>query len=340
MKAITIIGGGLAGLTLANALQREGVPVTLYEAGSLPRHRVCGEFICGRGHDVLHNLGMGDALAGAARHTTTHWSVQGRTVLEHDLPAPAYGLSRFCLDQRLADSFQALGGQLQLLQRKPMPESAEGVVLCKGRRPNTRSPWIGLKIHCTGLTTAADLELHLGRGGYVGLSTVENGRVNVCGLFKQHPGLRAKRASYLLEYLRHCGLEAIAERIQAARIVEDSYSGVAGVEFSKIPAADEAALSLGDAYSAMPPFTGNGMSLAMESAELAVPFVARYARGEGAWADTLQAVNTALHTRFDQRLRNARQLHPWLHHPLGQHLLSFLARAHLLPFNQLYSRTH
>ena len=55
---ITIVGGGLAGLTLGVALRQRDVPVTLYEAGSYPRHRVCGEFICGRGIDVLHTLGL------------------------------------------------------------------------------------------------------------------------------------------------------------------------------------------------------------------------------------------------------------------------------------------
>ena len=45
MRAVTIIGGGLAGLTLGIGLRQRGVPVTISEAGDYPRHRVCGEFI-------------------------------------------------------------------------------------------------------------------------------------------------------------------------------------------------------------------------------------------------------------------------------------------------------
>ena len=53
MKSIAIVGGGLAGLTLGIGLRQRGVPAALWEAGRYPRHRVCGEFICGRGHGGL-----------------------------------------------------------------------------------------------------------------------------------------------------------------------------------------------------------------------------------------------------------------------------------------------
>ena len=42
MKTVHIVGGGLAGLTLGLRLRQLDVPVELYEAGSYPRHRVCG----------------------------------------------------------------------------------------------------------------------------------------------------------------------------------------------------------------------------------------------------------------------------------------------------------
>ena len=56
-KPITIIGGGLAGLTLGIGLRQREVPVTIWEAGNYPRHRVCGEFISGNGQAVLERLG-------------------------------------------------------------------------------------------------------------------------------------------------------------------------------------------------------------------------------------------------------------------------------------------
>ncbi|MDB6025304.1 MAG: putative electron transfer oxidoreductase, partial [Verrucomicrobiales bacterium] len=44
-RPITIVGGGLSGLTLGIALRQRGIPTTIWEAGRYPRHKVCGEFI-------------------------------------------------------------------------------------------------------------------------------------------------------------------------------------------------------------------------------------------------------------------------------------------------------
>ena len=70
-KPILIVGGGLAGLTLGIALRREGVEVTLLEAGHYPRHRVCGEFLSGRGPSILKELGLEKKLAEASSREAT-----------------------------------------------------------------------------------------------------------------------------------------------------------------------------------------------------------------------------------------------------------------------------
>src|SRR5579863_2989570 len=57
-EPVTIIGGGLSGLTLGIGLRQRDVPVTIHESGDYPRHRVCGEFISGRGQLVLDRLGL------------------------------------------------------------------------------------------------------------------------------------------------------------------------------------------------------------------------------------------------------------------------------------------
>jgi hypothetical protein len=57
-----------------------------------------------------------------------------------------------------------------------------------------------------------------------------------------------------------------------------------------------------------PPVTGNGMSMAFESAELAIGPLASYSRGELDWPQTQQAVAHACDHAFSRRLAWARCL--------------------------------
>ena len=58
MKNVTIVGGGIAGLSAGIALRQRGVPVTVIESKEYPRHKVCGEFISGRGLEILARIGI------------------------------------------------------------------------------------------------------------------------------------------------------------------------------------------------------------------------------------------------------------------------------------------
>src|SRR5882762_9572542 len=103
MKPITIIGGGLAGLTLGIALRRNGVPVTVIEAGHYPRHRVCGEFISGNGKEVLRTLDLEPDLRDkfyAAQDIA--FFTAANIVAQRDLPRTAWCISRFVLDAALS----------------------------------------------------------------------------------------------------------------------------------------------------------------------------------------------------------------------------------------------
>src|ERR1022692_4825308 len=116
MKPITIVGGGLAGLTLGIGLRQRGVPVTLWEAGRYPRHRVCGEFISGRGRASLARLGLLGGLqdAGAGCAMSAAFFAGNARVTMRPLPEAALCVSRFVLDEWLAREFQRLGGELRL----------------------------------------------------------------------------------------------------------------------------------------------------------------------------------------------------------------------------------
>src|SRR5262252_6271124 len=111
-KPITIVGGGLAGLTLGISLRQRDIPVTIWESGRYPRHRVCGEFISGCGQETLARLGLRDKLiqAGAVSADTARFLSVSANSLARPLPKPALFLSPFILDALLANIFRHLGG--------------------------------------------------------------------------------------------------------------------------------------------------------------------------------------------------------------------------------------
>jgi menaquinone-9 beta-reductase len=336
-RPLEIIGGGLAGLALGLALRRAGVPVVVFEAGDYPRHRVCGEFITGLGSATIARLELGPFLADALPHREVAWFIAGKTARVQKLPSPALGLSRHALDARLAKAFVAAGGELRAPHRVVDLAPRAGRVFATGRRRGN-SPWIGLKLHVRDLDLVRDLELHLGNQTYVGLSLVEDGCVNVCGLFRRR-ALAGKGVELILAYLRAAGLSELAARVAAATPEAASFCAVAAVTFDRrVPAADRVAL--GDACAMIPPFTGNGMAMAFQSAEIALDPLLRYARGATNWAETCRLIHTALRRRFRLRLASAGALHSFLLHSSRQRVLGALSRARLLPLTSLYRLLH
>jgi len=212
-----------------------------------------------------------------------------------------------------------------------------GRVLATGRR-RARSPWLGLKIHARGLALKRGLELHLGAHAYVGLARVEGGSVNVCGLFRRRE-LCAKGSDLLLGYLQAAGLAALATRLAGADLEPGSFCAVAAVAFDRRVAA-AAGASVGDACAMIPPFTGNGMAMAFQGAELALDPLLAYAHRSCDWPEALSRIHAALHRNFRLRLASAGALHPFLLQPPRQRWLSALTRARLLPLEPLYALLH
>jgi menaquinone-9 beta-reductase len=306
LKPITIVGGGLAGLTLGIGLRQRGIPVTVWEAGHYPRHRVCGEFISGHGQDVLARLGLLDAFrqAGAVpAHTAAIFL--GRTSSPvRCLPTPALCLSRFTMDTLLADHFRQAGGDLREDARWGEEVFGEGVVRANGRRLQPRDNgyrWFGLKAHARNVPLAADLEMHGAASGYVGSCRLKDGEVNVCGLFRRSTAAHEPVPPWR-ELLRGQPGTPLRERLEAAEFDEGSFCSVAGISLRPHRAAAWSECCLGDALTMIPPVTGNGMSMAFEAAEIAVGPLAAYSRGEGSWNDAQWSIATACDHAFKRRL--------------------------------------
>lgn len=334
---VEIIGGGLAGLTAGLALRRAGVPVTVFEAAGYPRHRVCGEFISGLDDATVGRLGLGEYLADARPHRSVTYFLRDRPLRPYPLPAPAWGISRHTLDARLAGAFVAAGGILRTHIRVPEDDTPPGRIFAAGRR--RKGPfWVGLKVHVHNLHLVNDFEVHLGERAYVGLSHVETGAVNVCGIFAQRP-IAPRGLELIPSYLEACGLGALARRLGAAQMDPATFCVTAASLGDRRVAAPDR-IWIGDACATIAPFTGNGLAMALQGAELAVDPLSAYSRRRASWRESILAIAAAQKRRFNRRLLVASLLHPFFLEPGRQSLLAALVRWRLVPFRTFYAALH
>jgi len=325
---VTIVGGGLAGLTLGIALRQHDVPVQVHEAGHYPRHRVCGEFISGHGQASLERLGLRSMLdtAGAIEARTIAFFSSNRSTGPRRLPTAGICISRFLLDALLAARFRDLGGELVEGERDARG-FGEGVVRATGRRAGADADgtrWFGLKIHARHVVPVADLEMHVSPLGYVGLCRINGGEVNVCGLFRKRVD-RREDSIHGRELLRGQSGSVLWQRLAKADFDEESFCAVAGLCIQPQRAGAREEICVGDSMTMIPPVTGNGMSMAFESAELASGPLVAWSRGKLSWNEAHQKITRDCDAVFNRRLAWARWLQKIVQMPLLQDPLVALA---------------
>jgi 2-polyprenyl-6-methoxyphenol hydroxylase-like FAD-dependent oxidoreductase len=328
-KPIQIIGGGLAGLTLGIALRKEEIPVAVFEVGNYPRHRVCGEFVSGRGLEILESLGLKEKFlaAGAIEARSSIFFSGDSKSPVRQLPSPALCLSRFVMDKLLADEFQKLGGELRTDARW-QNDFSDGIVRASGRqlRPVENGwRWFGLKVHARNVLPAADLEMHVFKNGYVGICKLAGDEVNICGLFRRNGSDASQQNGF--DLLRGNLGTILHERLAQADFDEKSFCSVAGLSLKPQRASEKSEVCIGDALTMIPPVTGNGMSLAFESAQLAAGPLAAFSRGEMSWAQAREKIARTCDENFSRRLRWANRLQQFLlSSSLPNPIKSFAAR--------------
>lgn len=319
MRRINVIGGGLAGLTLGIGLRRLGVPVTVWEAGHYPRHRVCGEFVSGKGQEALRRLGLEQRFmeAGALLAREASFFLGKAESRAHCLDPAAWCLSRFTIDQLLANCFQTEGGDLRQNSRW-QGEDAEATVWTCGRQAQSAEQewrWFGIKIHARGVQLRTDLEMHGAKNGYVGLCRLPGGEINVCGLFRTRRGspIGSQPAR---EWLRGEPGTSLRWRLANAVFLEETFCAVAGLGLRPQKAAAQRGCRLGDALTLIPPVTGNGMSMAFEAADIALEPLAAYARSELDWEKARTSIARQCDAAFRRRLAWATCLHWMMFSPI------------------------
>lgn len=274
-----IIGGGTAGLAAAMRLAELGAKPLVIEGGSYPSHKVCGEFFSPQCVSQLKAWGIQPIeIAGAHFHRGSH-------TVDFQFPKTAGSLSHYTCDPQLARKVEEAGGTVltgvkvenltphafgyEIKLDTGSPVFASQLLVATGRMGQIKKavfPYIGVKAHFEGLDTDA-LEMFLFDSAYVGVSPIEGGRFNVAAL--------ALSADFKgIQSLIHTH-PRMKKLFASGRQCFD-WMSTPVPEFGRKETPDwPNAYFIGDAAGTIPPVTGNGLSMAVQSSVLAAEFAIR-----------------------------------------------------------------
>lgn len=293
MKKIIIIGGGLAGLLSSIRLAKFGFDCIVIEKKSYPFHRVCGEYISNETLPFLKSEGLfPESLNPNFISRLQLTSVHGKSsTLELDLGG--FGVSRFSFDNFLFERAKNEGVTFLLntevesltftnnhflIKTNQQELTAPLVIGSFGKRSkldsqlnrrffNQRSPYVGVKYHAKTEHPSNLIALHNFRGGYCGISNVENGISNICYLthrdnLKKHKNIKEMEETILFEnpHLR--------KAFTQATFLFDKPETINEISFKTKELVHNHVLMAGDAAGMIAPLCGNGMAMAIHSAKI------------------------------------------------------------------------
>ena len=341
---VIIAGGGPAGSSAAINLASQGARVLLVEQKKFPRPKLCGEFISPECLALFESLGVANQMLAARPAKLAETVFYSRSGKCARVPSSwfgstgiALGLSRAEMDERLLRRASDAGAHViedaQVTNLLVEDASVRGVTVkhngveanylsavtidATGRSrslvrhvtsQNTkreRAPMVAFKAHLenTGVAPGA-CEIYFYRGGYGGLSNIENGLSNLCFIASARD-VRACGASadrVMREVI--CQNQRAKETLQNARL-QSPWLAVSLEGFGRHSIAPMIGLlAIGDAASFIDPFTGSGMLMALQSGELAANEIGKSFAANPTGLPQLRVnYSAAYHEIFDSRLK-------------------------------------
>ena len=324
---VAVIGAGPAGSAVAALLASRGVTTALIDRDAFPRDKLCGEFLSYDAQPVVELLGLADALSAFPTISRCRVVGSGRTY-EFVFPRAAHGASRLQFDELLFRRAGTMGATLldgwtasQLaggsgswsirIERNGQTQTvrARALVGAWGRwgrfdRQMERAfvedrshRHFGFKRHYRGPSTGDVIELYSYGRGYLGVSPVEGGLTNICGLVhaSRIAGMKGGWESFITEVRRE--QPALEHLFSDKEPAQDEFLSCEPVIFRPRAPVERGIFMVGDASGIVDPLTGNGMAMALQGALLAAPFLLK----EMAQPGSAAVPYATAHARFFQR---------------------------------------
>lgn len=303
MFDVAVAGGGLAGLSLAIQLRKQGHTVILFEKEKYPFHRVCGEYISKESLPFMESLGIDLDDLGAVSINKLIVTAPDGNMLQEQLVTGGIGISRFTLDLALSKIARSLG--VEVLEDEKIfdiafnqnhfeikttsgsfTSSAVGGSLGKRsnldlkwkrafttKKPSKLNNYIGIKYHVRTDFARDTIALHNFPDGYCGISAIEDGKYCLCylttaaNLDKHEHSIKKMEAEVLCKnpHLKKIFSEASFEFQQPVTISQISFDTKTRIE--------DHVLMLGDSAGMITPLCGNGMSMAMHGSKIAAHYM-------------------------------------------------------------------
>jgi flavin-dependent dehydrogenase len=338
---VLILGGGLAGLTAAIHLSSLGFQVTVIEKNEYPKHKVCGEYISNEVLPYLNWLKLDLEELNPTTITKLQFSIKSGKTITTTLPLGGFGISRYTLDNFLfqkaiengchviretVDDVVFNDNVFTTITANGIKIKSKIVLGAFGKRSSIdqkmqrkfikqKSPWLAVKGHYKGDFPDDIVGLHNFKGGYCGVSKVENDVVNICYLadydtFKNYKNVEEYQVSVIEN---NPNLKSIFGRMT---LIFEKPITISQISFSKKQAVDNHILMIGDTAGLIHPLCGNGMAMAIHSAKIASELVSKYLRKEIPSRQILEEqYNREWNYNFKQRLKIGRRLSSLLQNP-------------------------
>jgi flavin-dependent dehydrogenase len=352
---ILIIGGGLAGLTSAIHLTKMGCKVIVIEKNSYPKHKVCGEYISNEVLPYFDWLKINIEELKPTRIKNLQFSSESGQTIETKLPLGGFGISRYTLDftlykKALSQNCEIIEDQVNevnFIDNHFEVHLASGKILTSkvvlggfGKRSNLdvkmkrnflqkKSPWLGVKSHYQGEFDESVVGLHNFKGGYCGVSKVENNLLNICYLTNFKSFKKYKNIEEFQE-------KVVSQNPHLKNILQNSTSvfekplTISQICFEKKKNIENHILMMGDTAGLIHPLCGNGMAMAIHSSKLASEQTIDFLTGKILRTEMEKIYSSNWNKNFKNRLWYGRILGSILEHSKLSEVLTNLITY--LPF--------